>query len=88
MEFRLKNKEGFLKAYAQLIKNIVSDNPLVKIDTRTITTDLNKIIESLPRVDLAHQDLYVVGAEDLSGPKKTREEQDEQANNKTKKTHI
>lgn len=87
LEFRLKNREGFLKAYAQLIKNIVSDNPSVKIDTRTITTDLNRIIESLPHVDLAHQDLYVVGTDDLSCPKKTQE-QGEQGSNKTKKTSV
>ena len=88
LDFRLKNKEGFLKAYAQLIKNIVSDNPSVKIDTRTITTDLNNIIKSLPHVDLTHEDLYVVGAEDLSRPEETREEQEERANNKNKKTAI
>ncbi len=85
LEFRLKNKEGFLKAYAQLIKNIVSDKPTVKIDTRTITTDLNDILASLPQVDLRHNDLYIVGAEDTNNSKGPKEEQEERPNTKSKK---
>ena len=85
LEFRLKNKEGFLKAYAQLIKNIVSDKPTVKIDTRTITTDLNDILASLPQVDLRHNDLYIVGIEDTNNSKGPKEEQEERPNIKSKK---
>lgn len=65
LEFRLKNKTSFLTAYAQLIKNIVSDTPSIKIDTRTITTDLDKILSSLPHVDLNKEDIYTVGNEDV-----------------------
>lgn len=86
LEFRLKNREGFLKAYAQLIKNIVSDKPTVKIDTRTITTDLIDILASLPQVDLRHNDLYIVGAEDTNNSKGPKEEQEERPNTKSKKT--
>lgn len=86
LEFRLKNREGFLKAYAQLIKNIVSDKPTVKIDTRTITTDLIDILALLPQVDLRHNDLYIVGAEDTNNSKGPKEEQEERPNTKSKKT--
>lgn len=66
LEFKLKNKASFLIAYAQLIRNIVSDSPTIKIDTRTITTDLDNILSSLPRVDLVQEDVYVVGNEEVS----------------------
>lgn len=53
----LKNKEGFLKAYAQLIKNIVSeDKDRIKIDTRTVTSDLENILSKLPNIDLTVTD--------------------------------
>lgn len=56
---RLKNKEGFFNAYSQLIKNIVSDDPKrIKIDTRTVTSDLDKILNQLPSVDLTVNDSF------------------------------
>lgn len=88
LEFKLKNKEGFLQAYAQLIKNIVSDNPAIKIDTRTITTDLDKILNFLPHVDLEHEDLYKVGPEDIEPRNKTKAEQNNQENNQDKQPAI
>ena len=88
LEFRLKNKEGFLRAFAQLIRNIVSDNPSVKIDTRTITTDLNHIVESLPQVDLSYQDAYVVGTGEVAVLKEPQDEQNSQLNCKLKKNVI
>ncbi len=42
LDFKLKNKYGFLVAYAQLIKNIVADKPAIIIDTRTITSNLGE----------------------------------------------
>lgn len=88
LEFRLKNKQGFLIAFAQLIKNIVSRNPSVKIDTRTITTDLNGIIESLPHVDLVHRDPYIVVPQNFICSKKTPKEEGKQSNVKSKKLVI
>lgn len=55
----LKNKEGFFNAYSELIRNIVSEDPKrIKIDTRTVTTDLNKILDKLPSIDLTIQDSF------------------------------
>ncbi|MDR2938458.1 MAG: hypothetical protein LBU92_05930 [Prevotellaceae bacterium] len=48
----LKNRKDFLSAYAVLIKNIVSKNPEIKIDTRTITSDFESIFKKLPLVNL------------------------------------
>lgn len=59
-EVSLKNRKGFLVAYAELIKNIVDDNPNIKIDTRTITSNLEGILEYLPNVDLTIADPCVV----------------------------
>lgn len=88
LEFKLRNKKGFLQAYAQLIKNIVSDNPAKKIDTRTITTDLDNILNFLPHVDLEYEDLYKVGPEDIEPRNKTKAEQDNQEKNKDKRFVI
>ena len=52
----LKNKAGFLAAYAQFVKNVVSKTPDVKIDTRTITANLSGILNALPQVDLSKTD--------------------------------
>ena len=88
LEFTLKNKGGFLLAYAQLIKNIVSENPTIKIDTRTITTDLDKILGFLPQVDLEHEDLYRVGPEDIVNINKAQTEEDKQGKNKEKQSAV
>ncbi len=60
LEVKLKNRRDFLVAYAELIKNIVSDNPDIQIDTRTITTNLKDILEKLPKVDTNVADPYIV----------------------------
>ena len=88
LEFKLKNKGGFLEAYAQLIKNIVSENPAIKIDTRTITTDLDQILVFLPQVDLEHEDLYRVGTEDIENTNKAQTEEDKQGKNKEKQSTV
>lgn len=59
-EVKLKNRAGFLVAYAELLKNIVDNNPNVQIDTRTITTNLETILDSLPKVDTTISDPYTV----------------------------
>jgi hypothetical protein len=54
-----KNKNSFLNAYAELIKNIINEDSKVKIDTRTITTNFDEIINSLPSVDINNSDLDI-----------------------------
>lgn len=62
LEIKLKNRNGFLMAYAELIKNIVDKNSDINIDTRTITTSLNDILNKLPKVDLSSSDPFIVGS--------------------------
>lgn len=57
-DVKLQNRSGFLNAYAALLRNIVSDNPEVIVDTRTVTSDLDTILEKLPKVDLSISDTY------------------------------
>lgn len=57
-DVKLQNRSGFLNAYAALLRNIVSDSPEVIVDTRTVTSDLNSILEKLPKVDLSISDTY------------------------------
>lgn len=56
----IENRNSFLVAYASLIKNIVSSNPEIKIDTRTITTSIDKILEVLPKVNTETSDPFSV----------------------------
>lgn len=63
----LKNRSGFLVSYAQFIKNVVSKNPTIKIDTRTITSNLGEILKALPLVNLSEIDEIVVGTNPESG---------------------
>lgn len=61
LEVKLKNRNGFLVAYAELIKNIVDKNSGITIDTRTITTNLDDILNKLPEVDTSVLDSCIVG---------------------------
>lgn len=56
IDIKLINKSDFLNAYKELIKNVVGKNPQTIIDTRTITTSLDNILEQLPKVDLQNVD--------------------------------
>lgn len=47
---KLDNRKSFLAAFACLIKNIVSPEPKIKIDTRTITSNIDGILMALPKV--------------------------------------
>ncbi|WP_421497760.1 ParB N-terminal domain-containing protein [Flavobacterium columnare] len=51
VNIKLNNKDSFLIAYTQLIKDIVNKNPDNIIDTRTITSNLEGILNKLPKVD-------------------------------------
>lgn len=60
LEIKLKNRKGFLTAYAELIRNIVDNQIGIQIDTRTITSDLDTILEKLPSVDLSEEDPFAI----------------------------
>lgn len=57
---KLDNKKSFLTAFASLIKNIVSPEPEIKIDTRTITTNIDQILKVLPKVNKEESDPFSV----------------------------
>lgn len=59
------NKESFYNAFAELIRMIVNPNEdELKIDTRTITSDLDTILENLPEVNLTPDEETASVAED------------------------
>lgn len=54
---RLQNVSGFLKAYACLIKNIVTEKPEFVIDTRHLSSDdIHNLLQKLPHVDISIAD--------------------------------
>ena len=58
-----KNKAGFLAAFTEVIKRIVSTNYSVKLDTRNVSADkIDDLLASLPKVNLEESDPYKVGA--------------------------
>ena len=57
---KLENRKSFLTAFASLIKNIVSPEPEIKIDTRTITTNIEEILRALPKVNKEESDPFSV----------------------------
>lgn len=52
INLKFKNKISFLNAFTALIKNIINENSDLKIDTRTVTSNFNNILESLPKVNI------------------------------------
>ena len=49
----MSNERSFLAAYAVWLKNVIrrkESDVSIKIDTRTITSNLDEILESLPEV--------------------------------------
>ena len=86
LEVRLKNRKGFLIAFAELIKNIVDDTSSIHIDTRTITTNLEGIMDKLPKVDTDIVDPYVVNnkQEEFLKEDDNQKESDEGENGKEK----
>lgn len=60
-DLKLKNKKEFLIAYSALIKNIIStSDSKIDINTRTITTNLDEILEKLPKVNLGEKDECII----------------------------
>lgn len=58
-----KNKNGFLTAFTEVIKRIVSTNPDIKLDTRNVSAEkIGELLEDLPIVNLETSDPFKVGA--------------------------
>ena len=56
----VENKSSFLNAFACLIKNIVSSQPEIRIDTRTITSNIDEILSRLPKVNKEESEPFSV----------------------------
>lgn len=69
-----KNKTGFLTAFIEVIRRIVSNKPDYKLDTRNVSADkIDDLLEKLPKVDVETSDPYEVG-----GNTETKPEAEEQ----------
>ena len=57
------NKAGFLTAFTEVIRRIVSNKQDYKLDTRNVSADkIDELLEKLPQVDITTADPYEVGA--------------------------
>ena len=69
-----KNKGGFLVAFTEVIKRIVSTNPNVKLDTRNVSADkIDDLLKSLPKVNLDALDPFKVGSKGEREPESASE---------------
>ena len=58
-----KNKTGFLNAFTEVIRRIVSNKQDYKLDTRNVSAEkIDELLEKLPKVDTETEDPYEVGA--------------------------
>ena len=58
-----KNKSGFLTAFTEVIRRIVSNKQDYKLDTRNISAgEIESLLAQLPQVDVNTSDPYEVGA--------------------------
>ena len=78
-----KNKTGFLTAFTEVIRRIVSNKQNYKLDTRNVSADkIDDLLEKLPKVDINTPDPYEVGAKAES--ESETEEQTEEPQHKPK----
>ncbi len=82
LDIKVKNKTGFFTAYAELIRNIVDNQIGIQIDTRTITSNLNTILEKLPSVDLSGDNPYEINGNSSKEKKQDIEEFDSEKKQK------
>lgn len=58
-----KNKTGFLTAFTEVIRRIVSNKQDYKLDTRNVSAEkIDDLLDKLPKVDTETADPYEVGA--------------------------
>lgn len=78
-EIHLKNKIDFYNAFASFIKNVVSTKEdRVRIDTRTITDNLESILDKLPKV--GEGEGGVIDIKEKKEPEKTTKEKRKRTN--------
>lgn len=78
-----KNKSGFLTAFTEVIRRIVSNKQDYKLDTRNISAgEIEGLLAQLPQVDINTADPYEVGAKTEAEPE--TEEQTENPSPKPK----
>lgn len=78
-----KNKKGFLVAFTEVIRRIVSNKSDYKLDTRNVSAEkIDDLLEKLPKVDIEAIDPYEVGTRNEI--KSTEEEQHENPASKSK----
>lgn len=71
-----KNKAGFLTAFTEVIRRIVSNKPDYKLDTRNVSAgEIEGLLDKLPQVDINTADPYEVGSKKEDEPE--AEEQQE-----------
>ena len=64
-----KNKAGFLTAFTEVIRRIVSTKPDYKLDTRNVSAEkIDDLLSKLPQVDLTDADPYEVGGKSVPEP--------------------
>ena len=64
-----KNKTGFLTAFTEVIRRIVSNKQDYKLDTRNVSADkIDDLLSKLPKVDIEEADPYEVGSKSESEP--------------------
>ena len=64
-----KNKSGFLTAFTEVIRRIVSNETDYKLDTRNVSADkIEELLAKLPKVDTEKADPYEVGTFTAEGP--------------------
>ena len=56
-----KNKTGFLRAFTEVIRRIVSNDSTIKLDTRNVSAErIDSLLKELPQVDIAADDPFKV----------------------------
>ncbi|MBP5505220.1 MAG: ParB N-terminal domain-containing protein [Bacteroidales bacterium] len=69
-----KNKAGFLTAFTEVIRRIVSNKQDYKLDTRNVSADrIDDLLDILPKVNLEMSDPFKVGNKDEPEPDPTPE---------------
>lgn len=69
------NKSGFLTAFTEVIRRIVSNKPNYKLDTRNISAEkIDSLLDELPKVDINTVDPYEVGDKTETEPEEEKPE--------------
>lgn len=79
-----KNKAGFLTAFTEVIRRIVSDKQDYKLDTRNVSAEkIDELLGKLPKVDIDAIDPYEVGSKsEVNSDSQPEQEQDTAQNHK------